>query len=234
MKALLLAAGKATRLGSLSATTPKCLQKVGEVALLDRIVCQLVEAGVSELLINVHHLADQVIDHIEQSSFADRTTIVAEERLLGTLGTLRANIDFFGCESGWVLHADNLLTTPLTPFRDAFVTRPEQAWGSVLAFVTEDPSACGVMLVDEQDIVTDFFEKVPSPPSDLASAATFIFDDRMMRLVESLPEDATDMSCDLLPRCIGRLQAFRYDGQVIDIGTPARLSQANALSRGNL
>lgn len=230
MKALLLAAGKGTRLGSLSDTTPKCLQQVGGDVLLDRIVRQLLDAGVSELLVNVHHLADQVAEHIERSSFADRTTIVFEEALLGTLGTLRANVDFFESEPGWVLHADNLLTTSLRPFRDAFLTRPGQAWGSLLSYETDDPSACGVMLVDEHGILTEFFEKVSSPPSNLASAATFIFDDRLLRFVSALPAAATDLSRDLLPQCVGRLQAYRYEGAVVDIGTPDGLTFARALA----
>jgi len=76
VRALLLAAGKATRLGSLSNERPKCLHDVGGEVLLDRIVRQLSEAGVEEFLINTHHLAEQVIAHIGERPDSDRFTVV--------------------------------------------------------------------------------------------------------------------------------------------------------------
>ena len=123
MRALLLAAGKATRLGQISQNRPKCLQEVGDEVLLDRIVRQLQDAGVTEFLINTHHLADQVINHIESRPDHRNFTMTYEPELLGTLGTLRANLEFFGCGPGWVLHADNLIQGDVRSLNKAFVSR---------------------------------------------------------------------------------------------------------------
>jgi mannose-1-phosphate guanylyltransferase len=226
VKALLLAAGKATRLGELSATTPKCLHRVGEEVLLDRVIRQLQEAGVEEFLINTHHLADRIVEHVARRTDHGDFTLVYEPELLGTLGTYRANSDFFGGEPGWVLHADNFIEGSLTDLRDGFSSRPARAWGSMLTFHADDPTSCGVVLTDQESVVTGFFEKVPDPPSEQASAATFILGPHVLEVASQLPRTSSDISNDLLPRLIGHLTAVRHRGNVIDIGTPAGLRRA--------
>ena len=64
MKAFLLAAGLGTRLRPLTDHTPKCLVEVGGRALLDIWLDALAGVGVDEVLVNTHHLADQVEDHV--------------------------------------------------------------------------------------------------------------------------------------------------------------------------
>ena len=230
MKAVLLAAGKATRLGSLSNTTPKCLQEVGGEALLDRIVRQLYEAGVEKILINTHHLAEQIIAHIDNRPDGDRFTTVFEPDLLGTLGTLRANTHFFDGAPAWILHADNFIAGSLIAFRDRFLSRPADIWGSMLTFEADDPTTCGVVLAGDDAVVTEFFEKVPDPPSRQASAATFIFDARALERIETLPPTATDISRDLVPTLVGHILAVPHPDGVIDIGTPQGLARARDLA----
>ncbi len=228
MRALLLAAGKATRLGSLSNTTPKCLHDVGGELLLDRVVRQLYEAGVEEFLINTHHLAEQIVAHIDNRPDRARFTTVFEPELLGTLGTLRANAGYFGSDAGWVLHADNFIGGSLLGLRHGFETRPADSWGTVLTFEAQDPTSCGVVMTDERGVVTGFFEKVPEPPSRQASAATFIFGPAALEVAAALPSADTDISRDLIPHLVGHLNAVDHDRGVIDIGTPQGLSDARA------
>ncbi len=227
MKALLLAAGRATRLGLLSDSTPKCLQEVGDETILDRLVRQLTDAGVDEFLINTHHLADQVNDHVAQSSWVDRATTVHEPELLGTLGTLRANVGFFTGAPGWVLHADNFIAGSLSGVVEAFSRRELLgAWGSLLTFEADDPTSCGVVESDGSGVVTGFHEKVVEPPGSTASAATFLFDTPVFDLAVSLPRSSSDIGRDLIPLLVGRLIAVSAEGCVIDIGTPEGLTAA--------
>lgn len=226
MRALLLAAGKATRLGAVSLTTPKCLHRIGDEILLDRIVRQLREVGVTEFLINTHHRAEQIVAHIDSRADRDHFTLVYETELLGTLGTLRENINFFGERDGWVLHADNFIDGSLRGLRDDFLCRPAGVWGSVLTFVANDPTSCGVVLANESRVVTGFYEKVANPPSNQASAATFLFAREVFKFVSEMPAPASDVSSHLLPLLTGRIRAVPSDGCVIDIGTPDGLRDA--------
>ena len=229
MKALLLAAGRGTRLGSLSRATPKCLQEIGAVTVLDRLIAQLAAAGVDEYLINTHHLADQVRTHVSESAWGSRARLVYEPTLLGTLGTLRANLDFFSGGPGWVLHADNVIEGGLRSLGRAFETRPSAAWGTMLAFTVRNPSDFGVVTLDDGGLMSGFFEKVDHPPSDLASAATFVFGAEALDVVRQLPDEYTDISRDLLPVLVGRIAVVAHGGRILDIGTPANLSAAQLL-----
>jgi len=230
LKALLLAAGKATRLGELSRSTPKCLLSVGEEVILDRIIRQLSNVGVTEFLINTHHLAEKVIEHIEARHDRDRFTLVHESTLLGTLGTLRENLEFFSEGYGWVMHADNFITGSLEPLERGFLQRPEGTWGGMLTFRAENPSNCGVVETTADGVVTGFWEKPDRPPTREASAATFIFGKPVFEVAGSLPPSLNDISADLLPRLIRRMVAVPHEGRVIDIGTPTGLRTARSVA----
>lgn len=228
MRAILLAAGRGTRLGEVSRTTPKCLQEVGGVTVLDRLVGQLMDVGVHEFLINTHHLADKIASHIEASPWARRATVVYEELLLGTLGTLRANHRFLEA-GGWVLHADNFIAGDVKMLREAFALRSPEVWGTMLCFRVDDGRNFGIVDCAPNGVVVGFHEKVPDPPGKLASAATFVFDERVISLVMDLPPKESDISRDLLPHLLGRLVAIETTNAVIDIGTPASLARARKL-----
>ena len=232
MRALLLAAGKATRLGDLSRTKPKCLHEIGGEVLLDRLVRQLAQVGVEEFLINTHHLADQVFEHVCAAPWASRATVVFEPSLLGTLGTVRANSDFLEGGDAWLLHADNFIHGDLVNLRRVYELRPPGVVGALLAFPTLNPQGCGVVTVDDNGNMTGFFEKVDNPPSRIASAATVVLDSAGVAYARALPNELTDLSRDLLPRLSGRLAVVVHPEPIVDIGTPDGLERAQTGASG--
>jgi len=64
MKAMILAAGKGTRLQSLTNKIPKALVEIHGKPLLERVIDKLKKSGFTDIIINIHHFADQVIDFI--------------------------------------------------------------------------------------------------------------------------------------------------------------------------
>jgi NDP-sugar pyrophosphorylase family protein len=90
VKALILAAGLGTRLMPLTATTPKALVKVNGITLLEIAIRKLVAAGFDELIVNVHHHADQVISYLEMSQFGNVIISISDEtdQLLDTGGAI--------------------------------------------------------------------------------------------------------------------------------------------------
>lgn len=230
MKALLLAAGKATRLGNLAKTVPKCLLEVQGEPLLGRLISQLQAVGVEEFIINTHHLAHQVETYIKRRHDRGKFKIVFEPELLGTLGTLRENFDFFEDGDAWVAHADNFILGDLAALRAAFESRGEDVWGTLLTFRVGDPWNYGSVVLNSQNMILRFEEKVTKPSSELVSAATMILDSRAMGLVNQLPADKTDLSCHLLPRMVQRMNAVEHPLPIIDIGTPFGLNRARTWS----
>ena len=78
-KAMILAAGLGTRMRPLTDHTPKPLIEVFGKTLLDHGLDALAKAGVEETIVNVHYLADQIIDHVA-SSKRDMKITISDER----------------------------------------------------------------------------------------------------------------------------------------------------------
>ncbi len=119
MKALLFAAGLGTRLRPLTNDRPKALVEVNGVALLEVAIRRLIAAGCQEIIVNVHHFAEQVIDFIEKNGqFGIRIAISDErEQLLDTGGGLKKAAWFFDDGQPFlVVNADVLTDMDLARF----------------------------------------------------------------------------------------------------------------------
>jgi NDP-sugar pyrophosphorylase family protein len=96
MKAMILAAGLGTRLRPLTDNRPKALVEVAGRTLLEITVSRLRFFGITEVIINVHHFADMVIDYLKShNNFGLRIEISREEVLLDTGGGLKKAAWFF-------------------------------------------------------------------------------------------------------------------------------------------
>lgn len=114
MKALILAAGIGSRLKPWTDSHPKALVEVGGRPMLARVIENIVAAGISDIIVNVHHFAPQVVDFLREGPFNARITISDEsDRLLDTGGALRKVIKLLGGEPVLIHNADILTTLPL-------------------------------------------------------------------------------------------------------------------------
>jgi mannose-1-phosphate guanylyltransferase len=100
MKAMVFAAGLGTRLRPLTGDRPKALVTVAGRTLLDLTLTRLRACGVTEVILNVHHFADLIVDYLQaNNNFGMRVEISREEVLLDTGGGLKKAAWFF-LESG--------------------------------------------------------------------------------------------------------------------------------------
>jgi len=117
MKAMILAAGLGTRLRPLTDNRPKALVEVAGYTLLEITLRRLREFGVGEVIVNVHHFADMVVEYLKKNdNFGMRIEISREEVLLDTGGGLKKAAWFFQQDSGdsdepFVLHNVDVLST---------------------------------------------------------------------------------------------------------------------------
>jgi NDP-sugar pyrophosphorylase family protein len=96
MKAMILAAGLGTRLKPVTDTRPKALVELSGRTLLEITLTRLRTFGIAEVIVNVHHFADQVIDYLKShNNFGLRIEISREEVLLDTGGGLKKAAWFF-------------------------------------------------------------------------------------------------------------------------------------------
>jgi mannose-1-phosphate guanylyltransferase len=229
MKAFLLAAGLGSRLRPLTDTVPKCLVEVGGRPMLDIWLDALAAAGVDEVLLNTHHLADLVAQHGARRSEPPRVRLEHEPVLLGSAGTLLANRDFVaGEEMFLVVYADNLTDFDLSVLVDAH--RGSGLLATLSVFRAPRPSECGIVDVRD-DRVVGFVEKPADPPSDLANAGMYAFSPRVLDEIRGpLP---LDIGFDLLPSLVGRAGVVAIgDSYLADIGTPEALDRARSVWKG--
>ena len=97
MKSMILAAGYGKRLGNLTKNTPKPLIKVKGKALIDFHIEKLIDSQCEKIVINVHYLADKIIDHVS-TKYKDKIDIVfsKEQNILGTGGGIKNALKYFG------------------------------------------------------------------------------------------------------------------------------------------
>jgi len=116
---MILAAGRGERMRPLTDDTPKPLIPVAGHTMLDRIMARLGEHGVSEVMVNVHHLGEQIARHL-----GGRARIIKEDRLLETGGSVKNALPLLGDGPFFVLNGDGLWQDGRIPM----LARMEAAW----------------------------------------------------------------------------------------------------------
>ena len=106
MKALILAAGYGTRLRPYTEHTPKPLFTVAGRPLLDIIITNLHKAGCEAVIINTHHLHQEIEAFVTARSYGLPVTTRYEPQILGTGGAIKNVIDFWDHQPFMVINAD--------------------------------------------------------------------------------------------------------------------------------
>jgi len=113
MKAMLFAAGLGTRLGGLTANKPKALVEVNGKPLLYYAIEYLKKYGVNDIIINVHHYPDLIINYVNQNSLFGINIEFSDERdlLLETGGGLLKAKHFFTDVDNFVVYNTDIYTS---------------------------------------------------------------------------------------------------------------------------
>ena len=249
MKAFLLAAGLGTRLRPLTNNIPKCMVPISGKPLFHWWFSLLSKHGITDVLINLHHLKENIIDYVgnlgakvEGLNFELKTSplrrrmqrihkeytlpniaLFYEQELLGSAGTIRANADWTQGEKEFLIaYADNLTNANLTKlFHFHQKCNPILTMG---LFHSDYPQACGIASLNENGLVVDFVEKPQKPQSDLANAGIYV---ASPSLIDYIPEGkVVDLGHDVLPSLVGKIYGCVIDGYLRDIGTSENYRKA--------
>ena len=108
-KAMILAAGLGTRMQPLTSKIPKPLIKIGRQNLLERSINLLIDHGIKELVINVHHLAEQIENFIKKKGLEIKIIISDEKNeLLDTGGGILKGTESFNDDPFIVINPDTV------------------------------------------------------------------------------------------------------------------------------
>jgi len=218
MEAIILAGGKAERLGDAGGTGPKALRPLAGRPLAGYQVSRLVQAGVDRVLVSCA-LGQEPLFSAELSGLGAEIVAVAEPEPLGRGGGLRyaaARRE----ESGplLALNGDELLDVDL----EDLLARHRERGPAATVVVAPMTSAFGVVDVDVDGLVTGFRE-APRLPF-WVNAGLYVLDEEAL---ERLPERG-DHETSTFPALAeeGRLRAYRHEGVWLTVNTPKDLRRA--------
>lgn len=221
-QALVLVGGKGTRLGALTAETPKPLLPMGEGVFLDYVLAFFATQGVSQFILLAGHFGEQVEARYQGAAIGlARVSVVREPSPAGTGGALRCAADQL--DSAFLmmngdslfeldhrrlqaaLGADDVGALALRRVSDgARFGRVDMAAGRVAAFREKDAAWTGEALI---------------------SAGVYVLRREVLDLIGDGP---CSIETDVFPRLAadGRLAGYESEGYFIDIGLPDTLEQA--------
>lgn len=108
---MILAAGFGTRLRPLTDSTPKALVELNGKPILQILIERLIQSGINDIIINVHHLSEQIVHFLEEKkNFDINIAISREEDILGTGGGLAKAAHFFDDDAPFLLHNVDIVT----------------------------------------------------------------------------------------------------------------------------
>lgn len=197
MKALILAAGKGTRLSPITDNLPKPMAPLGGKPLLEYTVRWLQRFGVDDLVINLHHLPDVITDHFgDGAAFGVRISYSREPELLGTAGALRPIAAQFAAGPFMVIYGDNLTRCDLAAFQR--LHRDSGSTCSIALHYREDVTQSGMVVLDEADRITSFKEK----PSAAEAVSHWVSAGIVMaepEVLDYVPDGFSDLARDVFP-----------------------------------
>jgi glucose-1-phosphate thymidylyltransferase len=231
MKALILAAGYATRLQPLTDTIPKQLLPVGGRPMVDWIVDRVGETSAEEihLVTNARFAADFARWAEDKRVHVHDDGTTSNEDRLGAIG----DIEFVGLDDDLlVIAGDNLFDYSLADYEAYWRLRPGASCVAVLD--VGDPELAkryGVVDVDGDDRVVGFVEKPEDPPTTLCATATYFYDREHVRLVSTYLEEGNphDQPGNFIAWLHERapVYAYRFSGEWYDIGDRDQLLEAD-------
>ncbi len=231
MKALILAAGYATRLRPLTDSIPKQLLPVGGRPMVDWILDRIVETSADEihLVTNARFAADFEPWAKEKDVVVHNDGTTSNEDRLGAIGDIR----FVGLDDDLLVVAgDNLFDYSLADYESYWRARPGASCIAVLD--VGDPELAkkyGIVDVDEDDRVIGFVEKPEHPATTLCATATYLYDRKHVRLVSTYLEEGNppDQPGNFVAWLYARapVYAYRLPGEWFDIGDREQLLEAD-------
>lgn len=141
-KAIVLSAGLGTRMRPLTDTMPKPLVPVAGRPLIDWSLQLLADAGIQEVIVNTHYLAEQLHAHLAQGT-RPAIRISHEDTLLETGGGIRHALPMLGDEPFFALNSDTIALNGAVPYLQRMAARWDDAEMDALLLLASTDSAIG-------------------------------------------------------------------------------------------
>jgi NDP-sugar pyrophosphorylase family protein len=226
---MILAAGRGTRLGPLTAALPKPLMPVANVPVMDRGMAVLRRLGITDVCVNIAYRAQQILDrYMAGDCYGLHLRWSVESEPTGTAGGLKLMERYLQDDVIVVVSGDAMLDLDLAPLVQAH--EQHGALATLATITVNDPSQYGVVVTDRDGRITSFQEK-PAPGTEIshqANTGIYLFAPAIFDFIP--PCQFCDFALDVFPEILYRqlpFYALPLEGYWTDIGNPGDYLQAN-------
>ena len=238
MKAMIFAAGLGTRLKPLTDHMPKALVPVAGKPMLEHVILKLKNAGFNEIVINVHHFANQIIDFLKEKENFGITIHISDETdcLLDTGGGIKKAASFFTDGEPFLVHnVDILSNTDLKALYEYHLTSGNDATllvspRNTVRYLLFDKGnlLCGWVNKDTMQTKPEGFIYCPEEQREYAFSGIHVISPTLFKYMENGWTGKFSIMDFYLQTCKdAQLGGYaKEDLKLIDIGKPETLKQA--------
>jgi UDP-N-acetylglucosamine diphosphorylase/glucosamine-1-phosphate N-acetyltransferase len=239
MKAVILVAGKGTRLRPLTDNTPKPMLNVGGRPLLEWMLMRVKEAGITEVLLITNYLEDKFIDYFGNGSkHGLKISYQTQEETLGTANAFGQAMEWVGYNEFLALYGDHYLSEGVL---ETLVDAHTLGEVTASALKVEDPSQYGAFGLNGT-LITKVVEK-PEPgtePSNYANVGIYVFPPQVFKYIQQTPlspRDEYEITDTMQLMIDDGITIRKHDVETeewLDIGLPWTLLEANKRSMSGI
>lgn len=242
MKAMIFAAGIGSRLKPLTDRTPKALIPVGGKPMLEHVILKLKAAGFDQIVINIHHLGDQIIDFLRANdNFGVQIDISDEsDYLLDTGGGVKKAISFLRGNEPFLIHNVDILSnvdlkklyeTHLKTNPMATLLVSQRVTSRYLLFNDEN-KLCGWRNHATGEVKSYYPYFDPEQYNEYAFSGIHVLSPKILDLMEEWTGKFSIINFYLSICAKTDIQAYLADNlKLLDIGKPETLEEAEAWFR---
>jgi glucose-1-phosphate adenylyltransferase len=251
-RAVILAGGEGSRLGTLTAKRTKpAVPFAGKYRIIDFTLSNCVNSGIFDVMIIAQYRPHSLIEHIGAGGpwdlnrdFTGGVRIYtpykargASDWFLGTADAVQQNFRFIKNSNPnlvLILSGDHIYEMNYDMMVKAHEAKQADLTLATIAVPINEANRFGIIGVDFENRVTSFVEKPSEPPSNLANMGVYLFSTEVLNhyLLEdhNLPNSSHDFGKDILPKMVvdgARVFAYPYTGYWMDVGTTASYWKAH-------
>ena len=233
MKAIILCAGKGTRLRPLTYTSAKHLIPVANKPALEYGIEKIKASGIIEIGIIIGEETGEDIKREigDGRKWGVHISYILQEEPLGLAHAVKVAHDFLKNEPFLMFLGDNLMKNDISSFREKFEKGKKQAF--VLLTHVDNPQQFGIVVLKDKKIVR-MVEKPKEPPTDLALIGVYFFDNTIHEAIKHIrPSHRGELEItDAIQWLIDNqheVEAEIIDGWWKDTGKPGDIIEANRL-----
>ena len=235
MKALVLAAGKSTRIAALAGDLPKPLLEINGVPVLARNLKLLAAHGVRDVWVNLHHRPDEIRRRIgDGQAWGVKVSYSLEKEILGTAGAVKNLEGEFSGGTFLVLYGDNFTDCDLTSLLKQH--RDKAAAVTIAAFDFGQGAHSGIaggrIVADDQDRILRFAEgrEAQEAGSPWVNAGAYALEPPVLGRI---PRGFSDFGRDVFPQLLKEgvpMNLYRHAGFCLALDTPEAFERARKLA----